>query len=72
LNGTKGHVKQRSDILVEAEAAQDEGSKGIGDGSSNVQEKGHTDPKVSFGLEEDFDSLIHLEFSGSNTSLIGS
>jgi hypothetical protein len=72
LYGSEWHVEQRCLVLVLDEGVQDQRPERIRDRGSHVQEKRHRNPEICFRLEENFNSLVPLEFAGSDTSLVGS
>ncbi len=63
LDGAEWHVEERGDVFVEAETAQDQGSKSIGYGGSDVEQQGHADPEIALWLEEDLNALVPFELS---------
>ena len=71
LEGAEGHTKQRGFVLVVAETFEDEGAEGVGDGGADVEEHGHADPEVGFGLEGGFEDVFGFEGAGAGARLVG-
>lgn len=71
MYGAKGHIEEGGGVFVETEAVDEEGPEGVGNGCADIEEEGHCYPEISLWLEKEFVDVFHLEFAGSNTSLIG-